>query len=234
MPWFIVLVSFSYYLYYLLWTKSLYKFIHPRMTIYIIFALVVLIALSILQLIKVLRKSHDLCKPSIVFVLPIALFYAVNPQGLNSDIVSTKGISTTAYHTVSHASNLVNTINITASNFNDKIDELTYNASKYKGKQITVSGFIYRNSNFPKDTFDVARMIIVCCAADAEINGIACHLTSSFDFKDDQWVSIKGTLATIKNFVPNDIDSNILPIINVTSIKTISKPINPYIYLKKI
>jgi len=238
MKWLIFLIGFTYYLYYLISTEKLYLFIHPRMTIYMIFSLIVFTILCLCQLKKVLRKNEKFDSPSLVFFLPLVLIYLVNPQGLNSDIVSQKGLATSYYNSSSNNSNsTVNknkTIEITDSNFCDKIDDITYNVNKYKGKEVKLSGFIYKDTNSPKDTFTVARMIIVCCAADAEVNGITCYIQNSKDFKNDEWVEVTGKISSIKNFDPTDINAKFIPLVNITSIKPIKKPDNPYIYLKKM
>lgn len=236
--WFIFLIGFAYYMYYLILSQKLYLFIHPKMTKYIIFSMVVLFILSILEFKKILFNKKHTASVSMIFFVPLILAYMINPQGLNSNIAANKGITSKTY---SSETNVQNTslnknnslIKFTNDNFSDMTNEISYNLNKYKGKKITISGFVYRDDHFPKNIFVTARMLIICCAADAEVTGLACRVKSNMNLKNNEWISITGILNSTANFDTDYSDQKIIPIIDVTSIKTIAKPSNPYIYLKK-
>ncbi|WP_234124109.1 TIGR03943 family putative permease subunit [Clostridium hydrogenum] len=233
--WFIFLIGFSYYMYYLISSKKLYLFIHPKMTNYIIFSMVVLFVLSLLELKKILFNKKHTTSVSIIFFVPLILAYIINPQGLNSNIAANKGITSNIYSTEKDVTSnkISNLITLTDSNFSDMTNEISYNLNKYKGKEITISGFVYKDEHFPKNTFAISRMLIVCCAADAEITGLACRIKGNVDLKNNEWISVTGTINSVENFDKNYSDQKIIPIIDVTSEKNISKPKNPYIYLKR-
>lgn len=233
--WFIFLIGFSYYMYYLISSKKLYLFIHPKMTNYIIFSMVVLFVLSLLELKKILFTKKHTTSVSIIFFVPLILAYIINPQGLNSNIAASKGITSNIYSTEKDVTSnkISNLITLTDSNFSDMTNEISYNLNKYKGKEITISGFVYKDEHFPKNTFAISRMLIVCCAADAEITGLACRIKGNVDLKNNEWISVTGTINSVENFDKNYSDQKIIPIIDVTSEKNISRPKNPYIYLKR-
>ncbi|MFL0250952.1 TIGR03943 family putative permease subunit [Clostridium neuense] len=234
--WFMFLLGFAYYMYYLILSKKLYLFIHPKMTNYIIFSMVVLFLLSILEFKKILFDKKHITSVSIIFFVPLILAYIINPQGLNSNIASNKGVTSNIYSNQADLENMAvnkNLIRFTNDNFSDMTNEISYNLNKYKGKKITLSGFVYRDDHFSKNTFVTARMLIICCAADAEVTGLACRVKNNASPKNNEWISITGTINSIENFDKDYSDQKTIPIIDVESIKRINKPSSPYIYLKK-
>ncbi|MDF2505728.1 TIGR03943 family protein [Clostridium sp.] len=249
LKWFIILVGFTYYMYYLISTKKLYLFIHPRMTIYIYFSLFIFIILAILQVKKIFKvRGGNVKAASTIFLLPLVLVCIVNPQGLNGDIAAQKGYSTNGYTVESSKSSTTtpaaskleessisglkgNLIKPNEQNYSDVVNEIMYNGKKYKGKNITLGGFVYKDGSFPKDTFVLGRMLIICCAADAELVGLAVKMDNS-KLQNDQWVEITGVIDVMPNFDKNDTDNKTIPVIKVTKVKPMTKPSNPYIYLK--
>lgn len=236
--WFVILIGFCFYMYYLISSKKLSLFIHPKMIKYVVFAALVLGILAVLELIKIIfdkSKKYN-SRVSSVFLIPLILAYIVNPQGLDSGIASKKGVVTNKYSfssssAITHGDDGV--IKFTDANFSDMTNDISYNINKYKGKKVNISGFIYRDKSFPKDHFVVARMLIICCAADAEVTGLVCSLNNSSNLKDNAWVSITGTIDSMNNFDRDYSDEKIIPVIKIDSVKTIAKPSNPYIYLKR-
>ncbi|MCR3760622.1 TIGR03943 family putative permease subunit [Clostridium felsineum] len=233
--WFIILLGFTYYMYYLISSKKLYLFIHPKMTAYIIFAFIVFFILSIFQIKKLFfdKSSNSIKIASSIFFLPLILAYLINPQGLNSNIAEKKGLTTTSLETTNPVlKTQANSIKLNDENFSDMTSEIENNINKYKGKDIEISGFIFKDSSFPKNHFVIARMLIVCCAADAEVVGLTCNTTFN-KLKANDWVTIKGTINSMNNFDKENTSQPIIPVINVKSVHSIQKPSNPYIYLKK-
>lgn len=236
LKWFIVLIGFTYWLYYLITTKKLYLFIHPRMTVYMYFSLFIFIILSLLQVKKIFKFKENQGKAvSTIFLLPLILVYIVNPQGINGEIASQKGYFTEGYSVSSTSTSTEDDtkslIKPNDQNYSDVVNDIMYNANKYKGKKITISGFVYKDGTLPKDTFIVGRMLIICCAADAELTGLAVKMDNS-TLQSDQWIEVTGVINVIPNFDKEDTDNKVIPIINVTNVKKVAKPSNPYIYLK--
>ncbi|AJA46644.1 TIGR03943 family protein [Clostridium pasteurianum DSM 525 = ATCC 6013] len=254
LKWFIILFGFSYCLYYLISSKKIYLFIHPRLTIYMYFSLFIFIILTLLQIKKIFKvKNENMKAASSIFLLPLILIYLVNPQGINAQMVSQKGFSTNASLTGNLEANKTSAvktkanadvdlqvsddtmqggnININEQNYSDVVNEITYNMNKYKGRTIKINGFVYTDNTFPKNTFVIGRMLIICCAADAEMVGLAFKMDKPV-IQKDQWVEITGVLDTMANFDKEDTDNRTIPFIKVTAVKPIQKPSNPYVYLK--
>ncbi|WP_431800566.1 TIGR03943 family putative permease subunit [Halobacillus andaensis] len=111
-------------------------------------------------------------------------------------------------------------------NFIGAVSLLEESADDYVGKEITMTGFVFREDGFPEDRMVVGRFGISCCVADGGVYGILVQ-SNEKDFnqyKDDTWVEITGTIKKIEH---NDWD---LPMIEPTEINKIEIPNEPYVY----
>lgn len=88
---------------------------------------------------------------------------------------------------------------------------------------ITVTGFTLKNGN----VIEPARVVIICCAADAQSASI--HLagpevTEAADYPEDTWLIVEGRLD------PAPMDAKETPTAAVSSVKRIDKPADTYAY----
>jgi len=93
------------------------------------------------------------------------------------------------------------------------------------GRLITITGFTLR---YP-DSTDLGRVVIVCCAADAQLARI--HLSGAAvaeaaGYPEDTWLQLEGTV------VPgtSSISTNSIPTMAVSAVTRIDKPANTYAY----
>ena len=93
------------------------------------------------------------------------------------------------------------------------------------GRLITITGFTLR---YP-DSTDLGRVVIVCCAADAQLARI--HLSGAAvaeaaGYPEDTWLQLEGTV------VPgtSSISTNTIPTMAVSAVTHIDKPANTYAY----
>jgi putative membrane protein len=93
------------------------------------------------------------------------------------------------------------------------------------GRSITLTGFTLHHS----EGIDLGRVVIVCCAADAQLARI--HLTgpglaAAKGFPDDTWLQILGEI------VPGSAQAvdGFIPTMSVESVTQIDKPKNTYAY----
>lgn len=96
-------------------------------------------------------------------------------------------------------------------------------AGTLNDRLITVAGFTLREP----DRVDLGRVVITCCAADAQLARI--HLrgpavTDLKNYPDETWVRLEGTL------VPHAAngDSTVVPTLEVESVSRIAAPANAY------
>ncbi|OPX11640.1 TIGR03943 family protein [Mycobacterium sp. AT1] len=93
------------------------------------------------------------------------------------------------------------------------------------GRSITLTGFTLHGS----DQVDLARVVIVCCAADAQLARI--HLTgpaapSVADHSEDTWLQIEGQIVPGSSHA----EDGFIPTMTVTSATPVAKPANTYAY----
>jgi len=93
------------------------------------------------------------------------------------------------------------------------------------GRLITITGFTLR---YP-DSTDLGRVVIVCCAADAQLARIhlsGAAVTEAAGYPEDTWLQLEGTV------VPgtSSISTNFIPTMAVSAVTRIDKPANTYAY----
>ena len=94
----------------------------------------------------------------------------------------------------------------------------------FVGKKVTYTGFVYNDPQTKGYQF-IFRFGIIHCIADSGVYGLA-TTGSDQTFKDNTWVTVTGTITV--NYYQNLKQS--LPILNLTEIKEVSQPDNPYVY----
>jgi uncharacterized repeat protein (TIGR03943 family) len=93
------------------------------------------------------------------------------------------------------------------------------------GRQITITGFTLR---YPEGT-DLGRVVIICCAADAQLARI--HLsgpavTEAAGYPEDTWLQVEGTVVPGTSVA----STNFIPTMVVSTVTRIDKPANTYAY----
>ncbi len=93
------------------------------------------------------------------------------------------------------------------------------------GREITIAGFTLR---YPGST-DLGRVVIICCAADAQLARI--HLSGpavaeAAGYPEDTWLQVEGTVLPGTS-VP---ETNFIPTMAVSRVTRIDKPANTYAY----
>lgn len=238
--WCILLLAISFYFYKLISSKEIRMFISPTMNKYVMFASITLLILAIFQIPKILNTQNDRPKFGyLIFGIPIIIGILVNPNGLTQQIADTKGVnvSQNTYQSSTKvqkedSSKTKNTeIVMTENNFFTFLNEIDDNPDKFKNYRITLTGFIYKNDNIKANQFVIARMLMVCCAADTQIVGFLCD-SSGQNLDKNTWVQVTGILDTT-NYIDNSSkQTSLIPLIKIQNIKKVNPPASKYIYIK--
>lgn len=105
--------------------------------------------------------------------------------------------------------------------------EVIYNFSgNFVGKTITMQGFSYNGPNLSSNQFFLLRFGIIHCVADSGAFGMMVQFPNNIHIPNDQWYQVTGTLDTVY-YLPFKAK---IPVLKVTSYKTINKPKDPYVY----
>ncbi|OOC62049.1 TIGR03943 family putative permease subunit [Paenibacillus ihbetae] len=108
--------------------------------------------------------------------------------------------------------------------FSETVGAIEMYKPVFAGKPISVQGFVFRDDSMDKNMFAVSRFLLMCCTADAVPFGILVSGEQASRFENDAWVSIEGTVQTVK------IGGEERLLIQAESIETIEEPASPYIF----
>lgn len=92
------------------------------------------------------------------------------------------------------------------------------------GKEIEISGFVYRQPGLKDNQLVIGRIAVQCCTADATTYGVLAEFGDASKLKDDAWVKLKGTIGQTK------FNGNTIIKINALEWSSIATPDTPYIY----
>lgn len=252
--WLGVLIAFSYFIFNLLRTGDIKYYIHPRMTIYVAFALVVFVLLALVQTRRILSKHKSKFKFGIfIFILPLVLGFAVEPQAISSDIVAKKGVDivktlkpqevkedpykdyreemeneSKRYEVLDYRK--ADVIETTEENFLVLLDDISQNLDHYKGKKIITYGFVYRTEGQEPDKFLTARIAMVCCAADSLITGFVSQWDQAVSLEEEAWVKIEGIISATEYEMDTVDYAYEVPLIEVTNVQPIDPPEFEYLF----
>lgn len=207
-------------------------FVKPSLLPWLIAAAVVLIALALASIVVDIRHAQEddehghRHRPWLVWLLlvPIALTTFVVPPPLGAVGAAPEAVAVTAppkrafpplpagrAPTVS----IPDVVMRAAADSTNSLDR----------RLITLAGFTVKN---PEGT-DLGRVVIVCCAADAQLARI--HLSGAAaaeaaGFPEDTWLQVEGTVVAGTSTV----STNFVPTFAVSRVTRIDKPANTYAY----
>lgn len=98
-------------------------------------------------------------------------------------------------------------------------------AATLDGRTITVTGFTMRDG----DHMDLARIVIICCAADAQLARIrlagpgAAHAAT---YPENSWIKVEGTVPAVQD----DSTRGTIPTMTAVHLSRIDPPSHPYAY----
>lgn len=100
----------------------------------------------------------------------------------------------------------------------------TDSAGTLDGRLINITGFTMKAGT----VIDLARVVIICCAADAQLASI--HLVGpsaarAADYPEDTWLGVEGRLAPTSTA-----GAKTVPSLTVSNVRRIDKPANTYAY----
>jgi uncharacterized repeat protein (TIGR03943 family) len=185
-----------------------------------------------------------------LFILPLLLGFLMPNQAMPSSLVAKKGINLNGISMTTNVANgsgdsgvtfkadkytqdfaklgvklyQENSIELTEDMFLEKLQSLNIFIDNFIGKEMKVTGFVYRDPGMHENQLIVGRFAITCCTADALPYGVIIESSDANRFADDTWVTVTGTIDKTKYK-----DQDVLKI-NATQIEKTKAPNNPYVY----
>jgi uncharacterized repeat protein (TIGR03943 family) len=214
---------------------SYLHYVKPSLLPWLIAAAVVLVALAVAAIAADLRHGSDddpvdgeghRHRPWLVWLLllPIALTVFVVPPPLGAHGAAPEAVA--AAEPQKHAFPPLPPGQAPAVSIPDVLMRAaTDSTNSLDGRLITLSGFTLK---YP-DSTDLGRVVIVCCAADAQLARV--HLSGpavaeAAGYPEDTWLQVEGTVVPGSSTAA----TNFIPTVAVSSVKRIDKPANTYAY----
>lgn len=94
----------------------------------------------------------------------------------------------------------------------------------FAGKEVEISGFVYREEKMGDNRFAVSRFAMNCCSADALPYGLMIEWPKAMNYAQDEWVSVKGKLTTAA-YMDNEVI-----VLKAEKLERIEAPASPYVY----
>lgn len=114
------------------------------------------------------------------------------------------------------------TIHMSNQNFTTILRDSHQDISKYIGKKITTSGYIFRGKDFQPNNFVIARDMLIN-ETQANIVGFLCSYDFANEFESNEWVQATGTIILGDYYGP-------IPIIKIDTIQKITTPEDIFVY----
>jgi putative membrane protein len=148
---------------------------------------------------------------------------------INEDLVDLSRIKDKAYTNEQYEQLLQqleqsSTIEMNDNVFSTYYEEMHMDLEKFKGREITLKGFVYKEEGLEQNQLVLARFLITHCVADAGIIGFISELPEASSVELNTWIEAKGVLDT------TNYNGTKFPIIKITNWKVIDEPKEPYLY----
>ncbi|MGG4265563.1 TIGR03943 family putative permease subunit [Peribacillus simplex] len=216
------------------------KLIAPKMIPYALAALFAFLVISFLRMKNQKQGPHHCdcasngeSSPSALvlkyslFFIPILLGFILTDFTLSGEVLAKRGMASqqpqkvSSYDKGKHADG--EKITVTDDNYFEVLDDLLNNLDTIKGKEIELTGFIYREDTFTEKQMAISRLSMSCCVVDATLYGYIVNGNVE-GMKTNDWYTITGTLKK-GSYKGEDV-----PVINIIGAKKIKAPKDVYLY----
>ncbi|MGM0845785.1 MAG: TIGR03943 family putative permease subunit [Bacillota bacterium] len=100
------------------------------------------------------------------------------------------------------------------------IDE---NLDAFIGKELQLTGFIYKDESFVENQAVISRFSVTCCVADAGVYGLLTEDEGLASLEPDTWVNVSGIVDKV------DFNGYMMPVITNPVFEVVEAPENPYV-----
>lgn len=240
----LILGAFLGLLIWLVNTRQLSLYINPRFNTllelsgYVLFLMFTIQALGVIRYRSISdyvhRHDHHGKAGYLPFVIFLVIACIIPGNTLDASLVDNKGLNSQLTAVVNNVKDMprplaaemrnARSITVTDRTYVEVMSELEWFPQDYRGKEITVTGFVFRPPGISGNRFSLVRYVIVCCAADALPYGILCELKDAGGIRQGTWLTLTGTLQMSKH------NGQDVPAVIVTSHKVVEQPEKPYVF----
>ncbi|MBJ6362314.1 TIGR03943 family putative permease subunit [Paenibacillus sp. GCM10012307] len=115
-------------------------------------------------------------------------------------------------------------IEVSEKQFIEILTTLDLYREPFLGKQVALSGFVYREPEMSASRFALSRFAMNCCSADALPYGLMVTYPKAEKYKNDTWLKITGTLEL------SEYKGNPVLQLKAAELESIPAPDSPYVY----
>ena len=240
-PLFQALIFFAFTLYFagVVISGAVYRYVHERHIPMLLFSIVFFLLIGILKVKQALKDTQsgiDRTSFYSIFIFAAALGLMTVKGAKNLDFSKftyTEALGDQSAVSPAPAFGIQTSPQLTLKdgcivmddeNFSLWLTELYTNLGAWAGTKIRATGSVWKDEElFEPNEFALARMMMVCCAADLQPIGILAQWNNTQALSDGAWIKVTGTLTK-----KNESDSD--PLILIETIETISPPEREYVY----
>ncbi|NMH69068.1 TIGR03943 family protein [Bacillus sp. RO3] len=91
------------------------------------------------------------------------------------------------------------------------------------GKEIQLTGFVYKDEGFSEDELVISRFSVTCCVADASVYGLLARDSELSKLEPDTWINVSGVIDKV------DFNGQEMPVLKNPVFEVIEPPANPYV-----
>lgn len=216
-------------------TGAYTRYVKPGLLPYLAATAVLLIALALAAIVRDIRHGRDQEGPdeahdhphsrgiAWLLLIPIALLAFVVPPAIRPDAASVTAVSTDVLRRPFPPLPAGTAPEISLPDALIRVAQDS--AGTLDNRTITITGFTMRDG----DRTDLARVVIICCAADAQLARI--HLSGPAAAQvaghpDNTWIKVVGTIPAGQS----DSSRSTIPTMTALSVTRIDPPERPYAY----
>ena len=245
-----VMSILSFFMIYAVASKKLQNYVNPRMNIVAIISAVILILIVIFTIPDLKRKKHTIfIKDYVILLIPIILVCVVPYKVYDSEGQASVDSSLSMSSSSDISKNNQDTKKVEQKKSDKKAvnpmvrDGVTWDVSDeafansylricgdmnfYEVQKIKLKGQFLRTNDFSKSEFVIARMAMVCCAADLQPCGFLCKYNDFSAYKTEQWISVTGTIHV------EEYRGEKMPVIHVEKLAKAEVAKDKYIYFNR-
>lgn len=213
-------------------TGAYTRYVKPSLLPYLVVTAVLLIALALAAIVRDIRgrddtdEAHDhKHRPGVAWLLliPIALLAFVVPPAIRPDAASVTEVSTDVLRRPFPPLPDGPAPEVSLPDVLIRVAQDT--AATLEGRTITVTGFTMRDG----DRTDLARVVIICCAADAQLARIRLSGPAAGEvtgYPENTWIKVEGTVPAGQG----DSTGRTIPTMTALRVSRTDPPPHPYAY----
>jgi putative membrane protein len=110
------------------------------------------------------------------------------------------------------------------------LTEMYYTPKVYEDKTVKLTGFYYKEADYDENAFLIARMLVSCCAADAQVAGFRCEWENIGTLEQGQWYEVEGKVRLDTTYNELFKMDETLATIEVIRAVQVNEPASPYIF----